>query len=155
VRILAVPAATPVMGEEAPREPVVLVLHEDAHAPSVARPLAYVLLRVTYRNSGPVEYMTFMYGRTRWGSCCCSLRSYGERMGVAVRNPLRHWRYRWDRYGVPRRDKPGENPGDGCSPITWRQKRNTMSIGGILTSSRSMYVPPKCARIKYRIESAH
>lgn len=44
MRILAVPAATPVMGEEAPREPVVLVLHEDAHAPSVARPLAYVLL---------------------------------------------------------------------------------------------------------------
>jgi hypothetical protein len=29
-----------------------------------------------------------------------------------------------------------------------------LSPRGILTSSRSMYVPPKCARIKYRIESA-
>lgn len=42
VRILAVPAVTPVVGKETPGEPVILVLHEDAHASSVARPFAHV-----------------------------------------------------------------------------------------------------------------
>lgn len=43
VRILAVPAVTPVVGEEAPRELVVFVLHENAHAPSLTRPIAHIL----------------------------------------------------------------------------------------------------------------
>lgn len=42
-RILAVPAVTPVVGEEAPRELVVLVLHENAHAPSLTRSIAHIL----------------------------------------------------------------------------------------------------------------
>lgn len=43
VRILAVPAVTPVVGEEAPRELVVLVLHENAHAPSLTGSIAHIL----------------------------------------------------------------------------------------------------------------
>lgn len=43
VRILAVPAVTPVVGKETPGKPVIFVLHEDAYASSVARAVAHVL----------------------------------------------------------------------------------------------------------------
>lgn len=43
MRILAVPAVTPVVGEEAPGELVVLVLHENAHTPGLTRPIAHIL----------------------------------------------------------------------------------------------------------------
>jgi hypothetical protein len=44
VRILAMPAVTPVVGEEAPGKLVVLILHENAHAASLARFIAHILL---------------------------------------------------------------------------------------------------------------
>ena len=44
MRVLAVPAVAAVVGEEAPREPVVLILHEDADAPGLAWLVAHVLL---------------------------------------------------------------------------------------------------------------
>jgi hypothetical protein len=44
MRVLAVPAVTPMMGEEAPRELVVLILHKNTHAPSFARLILHVLL---------------------------------------------------------------------------------------------------------------
>lgn len=44
MRVLAVPAVTPVVGKEAPRELVVLILHENADAPSLARLILHVFL---------------------------------------------------------------------------------------------------------------
>lgn len=42
--ILAVPAVSPVVGEEAPRELVVFILHENTDASSLARLVAHVFL---------------------------------------------------------------------------------------------------------------
>ena len=44
VRVLAVPAVALVVGEEAPGESVVLVLHQNAHAASIAGSGLHVLL---------------------------------------------------------------------------------------------------------------
>ena len=44
VCVLSVPAVTRVVGEEAPREPVVFVLHQDAHTAGLGGPVQHVLL---------------------------------------------------------------------------------------------------------------
>lgn len=44
VRVLSMPAVSSVMREETPRELVVLVLHQNAHAPRFTRLILHILL---------------------------------------------------------------------------------------------------------------
>lgn len=155
MRILAVPAVTPVVGEEAPRELVVLVLHEDAHAPSLARSIAHVL----FPDDRQEQRSGRVHDRDVWE----------EPVTIVL---LQHfdgteeeWVLRYGTHSVigdtgrcsaayPGRISQERIQATVAALIDGVRNETPWSLGGILTSSRSMYVPPKCARMKYRIVSA-
>lgn len=87
VRVLPVPAVTGVMSEEAPREPVVLVLHQNPHASNLTGLILHVFLPDD-KNSGPVEYITVIYGSSHLRSYCCNNSITRRKKGCCGTEPM-------------------------------------------------------------------
>lgn len=136
------PAVTPVVGEKAPRELVILVLHEDAHASRLARPVAHILLP----DDGQEQ-------RTR-GVHDCDIRQ--QPVAIILLKQLNRsqeeWVLRHGAHGIVR-DTGGRratNPrGIGqkriqatVATLGYVSRERTSKAPMARTSSRSMYVPP-------------